>query len=54
MRQVSRARHEVSAITLVLLRPVFRYSQPRRAYVFRLLGDRHGPVLVRRRKRRQT
>jgi hypothetical protein len=34
---------------LTLLRPFFRYSQPRRAYVLRLLGDRHGPVLVRRR-----
>jgi hypothetical protein len=50
MRHASRARREVSAITLMLLRPMFRYSQPRRAYVVRLLGERHGPVLVRRRR----
>lgn len=43
----------MSLATLTLLRPFFRYSRPRRAYVLRLFGARRGPVLVRRRNRRE-
>jgi hypothetical protein len=53
MAAVARPRHYVSPVLLVLLRPVFRYSPHRSAYVLRLIGDRHGPVLRENRRRRQ-
>ena len=31
--------------TLTMLKPFFRYSRVRDAYVLRLVGRRHGPVL---------
>lgn len=43
-----RPRHEVAPALIVLLRPLLRYSSHRDAYVLRLIGHRHGPVLRRR------
>jgi hypothetical protein len=40
-------------MTLMLMRPVFRYSRSRDAYVMRLIGNSSGPVLRRERRRRQ-
>ncbi len=45
-----RPRHRVSPIVLALLRPFFRYSLTRDAYVLRAVGTRRGPVLVDKRK----
>jgi hypothetical protein len=39
----------VNGPALTLLWPLFRYSMSRDAYVLRLVGNRAGPVLVRRR-----
>jgi hypothetical protein len=44
-REIPRPRHEVSRRQLKLLRPFFRYSRVRDAYVLRLVGRRRGPVL---------
>jgi len=38
---------------LVVLAPLLRYSASRDAYVLRLVGARHGPVLLRDRRRRR-
>jgi hypothetical protein len=40
-----RPRRDVPGWVLTGLRPFFRYSEPRRAYVLRFGGRRHGPVL---------
>jgi hypothetical protein len=53
MVRAPRPRHYVSGITLVLLRPVFRHSLGRDAYVLRLIGNSSGPVLRRERRHRQ-
>jgi hypothetical protein len=45
MRTDPRPRHYVSPPTLVAMRPLFRYSPGRDAYVLRLAGNRTGPVL---------
>jgi hypothetical protein len=45
-----RPRRSISPLLLALLRPVFRYSLTRDAYVLRGIGARRGPVLVERRK----
>jgi hypothetical protein len=39
----------VGSWTLVILRPVLRYSVSRDAHVLRVIGGRWGPVLVSRR-----
>ena len=44
-----RPRKPVSASILFLLRPFFRYSLTRDAYVLRGVGRKRGPVLVTRR-----
>jgi hypothetical protein len=44
-----RRRTPVKSVTLRLLRPLFRYSAMREAYVLRLIGRSFGPVLVERR-----
>jgi hypothetical protein len=44
-RTTPRPRHPVGPRTLTLLRPWFRYSQSRDAFVLRVAG-RRGPVLV--------
>ncbi len=48
-----RPRHFVSRAVLLLVRPVFRYSASRDAYVLRLIGNTRGPVLRRERRREQ-
>jgi hypothetical protein len=45
MRTVKRPRRYVARHWLVALRPFFRYSSPRSAYVLRGVGGRVGPVL---------
>ncbi len=42
-----RPRHQVSALTIGLAWPAFRYCDHRDAFVLRLIGDGFGPVLVR-------
>ncbi len=54
MRTAIRPRRYVARHWLIVLRPVFRYSSGRDAFVLRLLGNATGPVLrVDRRGRRQ-
>jgi hypothetical protein len=45
MRETPRPRHLVGKRTIRLVRPFFRYSRVRDAYVLRVIGRRHGPVL---------
>lgn len=53
LRTVRRPRHYVSAQTLALLRPLFRYSYGRDSFVLRGIGGSRGPVLRIERRRRQ-
>jgi hypothetical protein len=53
MNHAPRRRHYVSPSILVLLKPLFRYSVARDAYVLRGVGNTRGPVL-RRERRRQS
>lgn len=53
MVRAQRPRHYVSSMTLMLTRPLFRYSLSRDAYVMRLVGNSSGPVLRRERRRVQ-
>lgn len=46
MRDTPRPRRSVGPFTLRLLRPLFRYSVARDAYVLRFGSGQHGPVLV--------
>jgi hypothetical protein len=41
-----RHRRYIGRRTLILLRPIYRYSYPRDAYVLRGVGRRLGPVLA--------
>jgi hypothetical protein len=45
MRTVKRPRRYVAPRLITLTRPVLRYSQPRQAYVLRVVGRKWGPVL---------
>ena len=45
MRDSQRERRRIRPSTLVVLRPLFRYSAGRDAYVLRVVGNRFGPVL---------
>jgi hypothetical protein len=45
MRKVKRPRQYVAQHWLVLLSPLFRYSQARDAHVLRVVGSTVGPVL---------
>jgi hypothetical protein len=45
MRRTPRKRTQVSRVTLFFVRPLFRYSFHRDAYVLRAIGERFGPVL---------
>jgi len=45
MRTVKRRRRYVGKHVIMLVRPVFRYSKSRHAYVLRVVGRRYGPVL---------
>ena len=49
MQSEPRPRHAVPPGLLALLRPLFRYSYWRDAYVLRGVGRQLGPVLVPRR-----
>jgi hypothetical protein len=53
MVRARRPRHYVSRVTLILVRPLFRHSVSRDAYVLRLIGNSRGPVLRRERRRVQ-
>ena len=53
MVRAQRPRHYVSRGTLALLRPLFRYSLSRDAYVLRGVGNSRGPVLRRERRSKQ-
>ena len=53
MVRARRPRHYVSRATLLALRPLFRYSRSRDAYVLRVIGSTRGPVLRRERRRAQ-
>jgi hypothetical protein len=53
MVRVQRHRHYVSQLTLTLLWPLIRYSRARDAYVLRVIGHWHGPVLKLERRRTQ-
>lgn len=46
MRDTPRPRRSVGPLTLRLLKPLFRYSIARDAYVMRIGGGQYGPVLV--------
>jgi hypothetical protein len=50
MVRAQRPRHYVSRATLAMARPLFRYSLSRDAYVLRVIGNTHGPVLRRERR----
>jgi len=52
MRTEPRPRHETPHTLLLLMRPLFRYSYGREAWVLRGVGHARGPVLVDRRSRR--
>ena len=41
-----RPRHHLPVLLRPLLRPFFRYSYWRDAWVLRLVGNRHGPVFT--------
>ena len=45
MRDTQRDRKRIRPGTLAVLRPLFRYSAGRDAYVLRIVGNRFGPVL---------
>jgi hypothetical protein len=45
MRIYERPRRYLPRHWLLLLKPLFRYSTSRRAYVLRLVGEKTGPVL---------
>jgi hypothetical protein len=51
MRTTARPRHYLHTPALLLVRPLFRYSTSRDAYVLRLAGNRGGPVLKSDRRR---
>ena len=44
-RETPRRRHMVNRRTIRLLKPFFRYSRVRDAYVLRLIGRHRGPAL---------
>lgn len=52
MRTVKRPRRYVARHWIQVLRPLFRYSAPRDAYVLRGVGGTMGPVLRVDRRRR--
>jgi hypothetical protein len=45
MRDSQRDRRRIRPATIAVLRPLFRYSAGRDAYVLRIVGNRFGPVL---------
>ncbi len=53
MHTLGRPRQYVSAARLYAMFPVLRFSYERGAYVLRFVGENHGPVLRKDRRRRQ-
>jgi len=53
MRTVHRPRRYVGRHWITLMRPILRYSSARDAYVLRVVGREHGPVLRIDRRRAQ-
>jgi hypothetical protein len=53
-RALARRRHDVAPAVLVALRPLFRYSAQRDAWILRGVGARRGPVLTPRRRRKTS
>lgn len=45
MSRLQRPRREVWPVTISLAKPFLRYSATRDAYVLRVIGNQHGPVL---------
>ena len=45
MRTVRRPRRYIAPHWIPLLRPLFRYSSSRDAYILRVVGSERGPVL---------
>jgi len=54
MRTVKRPRRYIAPRWIAIGRPVLRYSQPRDAYVLRIVGRKWGPVLRSERRRPRT
>ena len=54
MGETQRPRRYVAQHWLSILRPAFRYSTTRDAYVLRFVGNSRGPVLRPDRRRRRT
>jgi hypothetical protein len=52
MPRFQRQRHEVAPVVTKIVKPLFRYSTTRDAYVLRVIGNQRGPVLKERRKSR--
>jgi hypothetical protein len=52
MRSQHRPRHYIREVWVLLLRPLFRYSSTRDAFVLRAIGNTSGPVLRIDRRRR--
>jgi hypothetical protein len=46
VRHIPRRRRHVSKGTFHLLRPFFRFSDSRQAYILRFIGGRVGPVIA--------
>jgi hypothetical protein len=53
MQSIGRPRQYVSAARLYAMFPLLRFSYERGAYVLRFVGETHGPVLRKDRRRRQ-
>ncbi len=51
MRTVRRPRRYIAGHWLALMRPLLRHSSSRDAYILRLIGSQHGPVLRADRRR---
>jgi hypothetical protein len=54
MQKISRPRRYVSSLRLYAMLPALRYSHERGAYVLRFVGETHGPVLRKDRRRGRT
>jgi hypothetical protein len=52
MQSVKRPRQYVSAVRLYAMFPLLRFSYERGAYILRFVGETHGPVLRKDRRRR--
>jgi hypothetical protein len=54
LRLAQRPRRYLPSSALIAMRPAFRYSSTRDAYVLRFVGNRRGPVLRRERRLAQV